>query len=237
MVFFINPPFGNYVKLPHLIPIRGSFTLEPRSGLLWQIVKTLRFDFSRGVWINKIGLRNKGIDYAIKTYKHSEEIISIAILDEKEIPFFIEKIPVHMNLEINVSCPNTEHSMVSKGISVFLNPNREWCIVKLSPVIKFDEIDNLYNEGFRQFHCCNTYPTERGGMSGHVLYPYNARLIRYIREKYKDECTIIAGGGIRGPSDISEYQKLGADHFGFSTVCFNPIRFAVRYYNILTIKQ
>lgn len=69
MILFINPPFGNYINLPYIIPIRGSFTLEPRNGLFLQIIKTLRYSFENKGWINKIGLRNKGIDYAISTYK------------------------------------------------------------------------------------------------------------------------------------------------------------------------
>ena len=34
MVFFISPPFGNYLSLPNTISINGSFTLDPRPGLL-----------------------------------------------------------------------------------------------------------------------------------------------------------------------------------------------------------
>ena len=65
------------------IPVKGSFTLEPRDGLILQIIKTLRYSFTYKGWVNKIGLRNPGIDYAIKTYK-SGEIISIAIMEQKE---------------------------------------------------------------------------------------------------------------------------------------------------------
>ena len=74
MVFFVGPPFGNYINLPYITPIKGSFTLEPRSGLIKQIIKTLRYDFIYKDWINKMGLRNKGIDYAIKHYKKGEII-------------------------------------------------------------------------------------------------------------------------------------------------------------------
>ena len=65
-MFFISPPFGNYINLPHTTSIKGSYALEPRSGLLPQILKTLRYSFQHNGWINKIGLRNPGIDYAIK---------------------------------------------------------------------------------------------------------------------------------------------------------------------------
>ena len=66
-MLFISPPFGNYLSLPHTISIRGSFTLNERPGKWSQIVKTLRYKSTFGGWVNKIGLRNPGIDYAIKT--------------------------------------------------------------------------------------------------------------------------------------------------------------------------
>ena len=47
-MLFISPPFGNYVKLPETKSIKGSFTLEPREGLLMQIMKTLRYSFEHG---------------------------------------------------------------------------------------------------------------------------------------------------------------------------------------------
>ena len=68
-MLFISPPFGNYINLPNTTPIRGSFTLKERKGKWKQIFKTLRYIPHFNGWVNKIGLRNPGIDYAIKTYK------------------------------------------------------------------------------------------------------------------------------------------------------------------------
>ena len=48
IMIFIGPPFGNYVKLDNTVSIKGSFTLEPRSGLFMQILKTLRYSFVHG---------------------------------------------------------------------------------------------------------------------------------------------------------------------------------------------
>ena len=91
---FISPPFGNYfpsVIINELITkvqktnvqttsIVGSFTLEPRPGLLSQIIKTLRYSTEHQGWINKIGFRNKGIDWAIDKYRNDKNtIISIGI--------------------------------------------------------------------------------------------------------------------------------------------------------------
>ena len=88
-MLFISPPLGNYIDFPKSISIRGSFTLNERPGKWMQILKTLRYIPGVG-WINKIGLRNPGIDYAVKTYKKGE-IISIAIMNKYEIGQILKK--------------------------------------------------------------------------------------------------------------------------------------------------
>ena len=179
-MLFISPPFGNYIHLPNTIPIRGSFTLHERPGKWKQILDTVRFIPYLNGWVNKIGLRNPGIDYAINTYK-KKQIISIAILKESDINTIENKIPKDMDIELNVSCPNTDKKLISHGLSVFLNPNRKWCILKLSPIVQNDEIDYYYKQGFRQFHCSNTLPIKEGGLSGPLLKVFNKDIIKYIR--------------------------------------------------------
>jgi dihydroorotate dehydrogenase len=222
-MFFISPPFGNYIETYNTISIKGSFTLLPRPGLIGQIIRTLRYDFINKGWINKIGLRNPGIDYAIEKYKNKDCIVSIAILKKEEIPILLKKIPRDMNLEINVSCPNAKNRMIGEGLKEFLNPEREWCIIKLCPLTDENLLDNYYREGFRQFHCSNTLPIKEGGLSGKKLMFFNKKLIPYIKNNYKDSI-VIAGGGIQNMKDVEYYKNLGADHFSFSTVCFNPFK-------------
>lgn len=221
-MIFISPPFGNYIHLPNTIPIRGSFTLNERPGKWGQILKTLRYIPHLNGWVNKIGLRNPGIDYAIKTYRKGQ-IISIAIMDQKEIKPIVDKIPDDMDIELNVSCPNTDKHMINKGLKVFLNKKRDWCIIKLPPINYQDDFDRYYNEGFRQFHLSNTLPTKYGGLSGPLLKPYTKKNIQYIR-KFYPKCIIIAGGGIQSMKDIEEYKKAGADHFSVSTLFFHPFK-------------
>ena len=199
-----------------------------------QVLKTLRYDFYYHGWVNKIGLRNKGVDYGLKNLKDNE-ILSIAILDKKEIPMFLKKIPDKTNIEINISCPNAEKKMVCEGIEKFLNNKRKWCIIKLSPLCKIDLIDNYYKLGFRQFHCSNTLPIKNGGLSGKSLIPYNKILIDYISTNYK-ETVIIAGGGIKNWDIIQKYKSFGAHHFSFSTVTFCPYLFLKLYYNLIINK-
>lgn len=228
-MLFISPPFGNYINLPKTTSIRGSFTLYERPGKWSQIFKTLRYIPHLNGWVNKIGLRNPGIDYAIKTYKQGE-IISIAIMEEKEIKPIVEKIPEDMDIELNVSCPNTDKHMINKGLKVFLNKKRKWCIIKLPPLHYQEDFDRYYNEGFRQFHISNTLPTKYGGLSGPMIKPYTERNIDYIR-KFYPKCVIIAGGGIRSMKDIRDYKFHGATHFSISSLCFNPISFLKFYWD------
>ena len=146
-MIFISPPFGNYLDIKNTISIKGSFTLESRDGLYGQIFKTLRYSFEYNGWINKIGLRNKGIDYAIDDYKKNKSkfIYSIALFNEKEIDKIVNKIPEDMNIEINISCPNVDKSPINNGLNKFLNNKREWCIIKLSPLTSNNLIDSYYN--------------------------------------------------------------------------------------------
>lgn len=227
-MIFINPPFSNYFSFDKTISIKGSYTLEPRTGLIMQVLRTLRYSFEHNGWINKIGLRNPGIDYAIKNYKKNS-IVSVAILNKEDIPKLVKKIPDDMNIELNISCPNAEKKMITEGIENFLNKKRTWCIIKLSPTTDMKLVDNYYKQGFRQFHCSNTYPTPAGGLSGKFLIPYSTKLINNIKSKYSDT-TVIGGGGITSKEEIEIYKKAGADHFSVSTLFFNPYKF-YKFYN------
>ena len=126
--------------------------------------------------------------------------------------------------------------MVSEGISKFINPKRKWCIIKISPSATNFDIDNYYNMGFRQFHCCNTIPVTNGGLSGPALIPYTSEKIIYLKSKYND-VSVIAGGGIRYINDIYHYKSIGANHFSVSTLLFNPLLFASFMYDFINSKK
>ena len=91
-------------------------------------------------------------------------------MNKYEIGQILKKIPDDMDIELNISCPNTDKHMISNGLKPFLNNKRNWCIVKLSPLERCLTIQNLYDEGFRQFHASNTLPhDEHGGISGKII--------------------------------------------------------------------
>tara|TARA_B100000900_G_scaffold414862_2_gene442814 strand:- start:2569 stop:3288 length:720 start_codon:yes stop_codon:yes gene_type:complete len=227
-MLFISPPFGNYFDFKHTTSIRGSFTLEPRTGLIGQIIKTLRYSYKHGGWVNKIGLRNKGLMWALEKYKNSDDIISIAILNENEIKPILKILPETTNIELNISCPNVDKSLVNNNLHKFLNNKRRWCIIKVSPTCDTRLIDSYYNKGFRQFHCSNTLKIKEGGLSGVKLIPYNNFLIQYISKKYTD-VEIIAGGGIYNYNTMINYHNMGAKHFSISTIFFYPTQFISFY--------
>lgn len=254
--FFISPPFGNYLDLPNFISIKGSFTLEPRTkpGLLYNILTTLRYDFKQNGWVNKIGLQNPGIDYAIKKYKERKDcIISVAILSSDEVPKLVKKIPSDMNLELNISCPNLDSNLDSPlDLHLFLNSQREWCILKVSPYIEMETVTYYYEQGFRQFHFSNTIPQYEiskneisknkqliniGGLSGIKIKKLNSKLIHKARWLYGDKIIIIGGGGIQSQQEINHYKNFGADHFSVSTVFFNPFKAYALYKYIQEISN
>jgi len=228
-MLFISPPFGNYIHLPQTRSIKGSYTLEPRDGLILQILKTLRFSFDKNGWINKIGLRNKGLQYGIDNYNHKTDILSIAILNESEIKPILKMLPETTNIELNVSCPNINKRLNDKGIGQFLNPQREWCIIKLSPTTENETIEKYYSIGFRQFHCCNTLPVQGGGLSGPSLIPYVSNMVKFISQY--PNTTIIAGGGIQNMQTLNKYKNLGAEYFSVSSLFFHPIKSAIFFNN------
>ena len=229
MNLFISPPFGNWLNFPHTISIIGSYTVEKRPGLIIQILKTLRYSFSYSGWINKIGLRNRGVDHGIEKYDKNK-ILSVAILEKKDIDILLEKIPEHYNLELNISCPNLEKDPIKEDLQKFIQ-NRKWCILKLSHLVTQEEIDNYYNIGFRQFHISNTFPTKEGGVSGSFLIKRNLETIKELRKNHPDTI-IIGGGGIRTFKDAENYMSAGANHLSVSTLIFSPIDFCKFYFQI-----
>ena len=238
MNLIISPPFGNYITSPGVMSIKGSFTVYPRPGKWLQIFKTLRYSYTYSGWCNQIGLRNPGIDSAIKNYKKGNSIISIAVLEKEDIDIFKKKLPEDMDIEINISCPNTEHNMIRDGIHKLITEKRNWCIVKLSPLDNISSVDVLYNNGFRQFHCSNTLPTKnlqfckyKGGLSGPMLIPYTTKLVKEIRKKYPDT-TIIAGGGVQNIHTYNHYMNTGANYVSVSSILFTPWKYQKLYSDI-----
>ena len=93
---FIAAPFGNYIKTKNTISVSGSWTIEKRTGRIIQIAKTLRYT-KRG-WVNKIGLRNPGLNIGLVKHKE-DEVFSIAGIERNDWRIFAERLPENFNIE------------------------------------------------------------------------------------------------------------------------------------------
>ena len=223
MTTFISAPFGNYLKFKNATSVTGTWTYQPRPGLLKQIFKTLRYT-NQG-WRNKLGLRNAGINYGLKK-TNSNEVLSIAAIDKNDWINLESIIPSNQNIELNISCPNLEvHQDTTnfKGFDLWTNRIAKWCIIKVPPIASYELLDKIVDLGFTQIHASNTLPTDKGGLSGKVLLPYTKRIIEYLKSKY-NHIEVIAGGGIQKSWHAEYYKNLGADHISIGTACFNPYK-------------
>lgn len=219
--FYVAAPFGNYIHRRRTTPVIGTFTLKRRTGLISQLIKTLRYSFRDKCWYNRLGLRNPGIRKGLQRYDdlaYKSPVLSIAAIEPEDWSLLYSIIPLHVRLELNISCPNIDHmENYTKGIEQFVNHNP---IIKLSPHMQLKHIHDFYDMGFRKFHSCNTFLTNKGARSGEYLRPYAMKQIRYIKTIDKNNFCI-AGGGIQNMVDVYEYSASGADAFSLGTVCFN----------------
>ena len=235
MKLFVSPPFGNFSTVVNLlrtsradvVPIIGSFTVNPRPGRWSQVSRTLRYDFSEKGWTNSIGLRNQGLSEGLDLYyKLSEKgrtVMSFAPLGPDDLEFARAIIPDDVSIEINVSCPNvpgvTAGQLADLGASGLQSPNREFCIVKLPYYSTVREVRRLHDCGITQFHCSNT----NRGLSGPSLLSRNLSTIQELDRVFCGNLELIGGGGVADKETIDRYMWHGADHVSISSVCFNPL--------------
>jgi len=219
--FIISPPFGNYVGHENATRVVGSFTLHPRPDLVKQTLKTLR-PIKNG-WVNKIGLRNKGIE---NVKWREDRIHSLAPIKEGDWEIFQNIIPNDYAIEINLGCPNVNHNgMISNNALLGFIKKCSFVSMKLPPTsLAHYHIEEGLHAGIRYFHMCNTIPVEAGGESGQRLKKRSLELIRGVRKEFGNGFNIIGGGGIYSIDDVIEYEKAGANHFSLATIWFKPLR-------------
>ncbi len=238
----ISAPFGNYIQPTELdgksaTPTLGTFTNLRRPGRLWRVLRTVRYSPSLGAWVNKIGLRNPGIDWLADRARSgridlSDKLVSIHGFDGAEwdrlTAVAAELRP--LGVELNMSCPNVGHVnwpdwlferalARCAGVGALL-------VVKVPPVNYADMVRQALAAGVRVLHCCNTIPVPAGGVSGKPLKPVSIQCLREVRAGALAmgvaDLRIIGGGGITTPADIDDYADAGADHVAIGTKCFNP---------------
>ena len=230
MKYYIAAPFGNYLSRPDMYSVLGTYTVSPRPGLYKQILKTLRYSFKHKGWINKLGLRNPGIDSALNQYyKHpNRRIISVWGFNRGEW-LSLARYTTGLRTELNLSCPNVKEPYHNTGCPVEKFDTR-YVILKMSPLTTEEEIVMYMERGVRNWHFSNTLPVSGGGLSGKTLMQYNKKLIKFTLGEDKN-AKVIGGGGVTDMSDVRFYRDLGCSGVSLGTVLFWP--FALRKFKII----
>jgi len=229
----ISAPFGNYIQPRCATATLGTYTAAARAGRLWRIIRTVRYYPRLGAWVNKIGLRNPGIDHlrrAVKSGKvrAEDKLLSIHGFSPEDWWVLLDRASEigPMGLELNISCPNVGEMSWPPDLFRRATETGLPVIVKVPPVRYEQIVDNALEAGVRWLHCCNTLPVPAGGMSGRPLLPISLRVVGEIRrtaqERGVDDLRIIGGGGVRGPVDAIAYRNAGADLVAVGTLVFGP---------------
>lgn len=231
----VSAPFGNYVQPDFVTSTTGTFTRHARPNsflwrpaLAWRFLVSVRRYRRLGAWVNKLGLKNPGIDWLIARHERgldaARSIVSVHGFDLEDWRYLLQ----HTNrrvapvaVELNVSCPNVEAvDQLGAVFSLAVKFAQVPIIVKLPPVNAQVIAAIAHERGLRTFHCCNTLPVPGGGMSGKPLKPVSLVVIRDLRDTYGDEIDIIGGGGITCEEDIDDYREVGANMFAVGTMLF-----------------
>lgn len=234
----ISAPFGNYLESDYADSTIGTYTLENRAGwlrwkLFWKLAWTLRWKTSLSGWINKLGLPNPGIEYLLaRPHLASGKILSIHGFNLREWRRLLDstKELKLLAVELNISCPNIGHIDIQHKLFESALGTNKSVIVKLPPTNYWHTFKEAHTVGIRNFHCCNTLYTPSGGLSGKVLKPICLDVISRIKD-YDAECKLIGGGGISTTQDISDYQRVGAEHFSIGSAFFHPSLWFYKYRN------
>jgi len=231
MPLVISAPFGNYIQPHGATPTLGTFTPHRRPGRLWRILKTVRYRRKQRAWVNRIGLRNPGIDWLVGRVARgrcevSDKIVSIHRFDAGQWTGLLERIRriKPMAVELNMSCPNVGEIDWPPELFASAIGTTVPVIVKLPPVNYEVMVEQAVAAGIRGFHCCNTLPVPAGGMSGRPLKPVSLDCIRDLRGRpFGAGLTIIGGGGVYELNDLDDYAQAGADHVALGTKTMNPV--------------
>lgn len=227
----ISAPFGNYIQPTDTTPTLGTFTALRRGGrpaAFGRAVLTMRYYRRLQAWVNRIGLRNPGIDSIVRRAPHgrplSETIVSIHGFDDAEWSLLLDRIRRlrPLAVELNISCPNVGQlswpgelfsRAVATGVPV---------IVKVPPIRYEPMAEAAVAAGVTWLHATNTLPVAKGGMSGAPLKPLALECVSRLRRDFGQSVSIIGGGGIRSAADVREFADAGADHFAIGTYAMRP---------------
>lgn len=229
----ISAPFGNYIQPDCATPTLGTFTADARPGRLWRILRTVRYYPRLGAWVNKIGLRNPGIDH-LKSQVDSgkvdpkDKILSVHGFSAEDWWKLLDRAATirPMAIELNISCPNIGEITWPPDLFRKAVETQIPIVVKIPPVRYERIVAEAIEAGVRWLHCCNTLPVPAGGMSGRPLLPISLRVVEEVRQTAESmgagDLRIIGGGGVRTAEDAIAYREAGADVVAVGTLVFGP---------------
>lgn len=231
----ISAPFGNYVQPRGATATLGTFTALRRPGRFWRILRTVRYYPRLGAWVNKIGLRNPGIEWVHGRVREgridpSDKMLSIHGFTDDDWWLLLDRAAsiAPLAIELNLSCPNVGHVNWPRDLFKRAVATGAPIVAKLPPVNYEGLANEALDAGVRIFHCCNTIPVPAGGVSGKPLKPVSLQCIaglrRIARERaLEHDLLIIGGGGITTPQDIEDYFNAGAHRVAVGTKVMNPL--------------
>lgn len=250
-------------KTTSLEPRQGNMPLDYRFQPKEFFPDCVKVKFFKGVVLNAVSLSGPGAkellryDYwqrktkpflisfmAVGETKKNriEETRSFIFLLKEELDFFYEKV----GLEINVSCPNTEHNsaeLASEAIDYLRIASllKIPLVVKLNVLVSNETVKRIVDSGLCDaIDISNTIPwgqlPERidwkelfgseksplarfggGGLSGKPLLPIVAERIKDFR-KAGITLPIIGGGGILSKNGVNVLKEAGADGVSIGVV-------------------
>ena len=229
----ISAPFGNYVGFDGATSTLGTFTVQKRAGRLWRILKTVRYYKRLGAWVNRIGLRNPGIEWLEKRVRSgkadlSSSLVSVHGFSDEQWWALLQRADRlgARGLELNMSCPNVGEVNWPERLFERAAMIQTPVVVKLPPV-RFERLaDEVIASGIRAVHCSNTLPVRGGGMSGKPLLPVSLACVDEVRARAEragvSDFVIVGGGGITTPEDVDAYANAGANRFALGSVLMHP---------------
>ena len=198
-------------------------------------------DKYKNVIVNKIGLRNPGIDGIHKV--DPDKIVSVSALVKEDWDLFLNTIHPSRHIEVNLSCPNVEGSA---SIADFINERDTYTYLikflsrfrgkvqfklppdeNILPYLNYIKTDLTgIDDHELVFHMSNTTPIECDdgvirGASGYEVKDINMKLIPKVKNLFPD-CHIIGGGGIYTLEDLINYRQAGCDSYSLSTLFLKP---------------
>lgn len=227
----ISAPFGNYIQPSGATPTIGTFTALRRGGrpaAFGRAALTMRYYRRLDAWVNRIGLRNPGIDSLSDAPPHgrplAESILSVHGFDDGEWALLLERVRTlrPLAVELNISCPNVGELSWPDALFTDAMATGVPVIVKVPPVRYQAMADAAVSAGVPWIHATNTLPVAKGGMSGAPLKPLSLQVVAWLKTTYDRHVGVIGGGGIRSAADVTDFADAGADRFAVGTYTMRP---------------